>query len=105
MVTRRRLRTALTALGLYAVAALLIGYFAVHAFSGNHGLRAKESLDHQIAELTEESARLKVERARWERRVNLLKSHSLDPDMLDERARSLLSYLHPKDVTFLVKRP
>ncbi len=33
MVTRRRLRTALTAIGLYIGAALLIGYFGINAYT------------------------------------------------------------------------
>ena len=33
MVTRKRVRSILTALGLYVLAALLIGYFGVNAFS------------------------------------------------------------------------
>ena len=33
MVTRKRLRSILTALGLYVMAALLIGYFGVNAYS------------------------------------------------------------------------
>ena len=37
-------------------------------------------------------------------RVALLKSQSLDPDMLDERARALLDYVHPNDLTLIVKR-
>jgi cell division protein FtsB len=37
--------------------------------------------------------------------VSLLKSESLDPDMLDERARAVLNYVHPKDVTVPLKRP
>ena len=41
MVTRKRLRSILSALGLYVMAGLLIGYFGVNAYSGNHGLRAK----------------------------------------------------------------
>ena len=49
MVTRKRLRSILTTLGLYVMAALLIGYFGVNAYSGNHGLKAKEDLDRQIA--------------------------------------------------------
>ena len=87
MVTRNRLRSFLTALGLYAVAALLIGYFGVNAYTGNHGLTARQGLDQQIAQLSNELSALKAERANWERRVALLKSESLDPDMLDERAR------------------
>jgi cell division protein FtsB len=102
MVTRKW-RSILTALGLYVAAALLIGYFGVNAYTGNHGLKAKKDLDQQIAELSDELGRLKSERAQWERRVVLLRSDSLDPDMLDERARVLLHYAHPHDLTILLK--
>jgi cell division protein FtsB len=103
MVTRKRLRSFFTALGLYAVAALFIGYFAVNAFSGNHGLRAKQQLDEQIGELSAELRAVEVERAQWERRVSLLRSDRLDPDLLDERAREELQYLHPREVTVTLK--
>ena len=48
MVTRKRLRSILNALGLYFTAGLLVGYFAINAFSGNHGLKAKQDIDQQI---------------------------------------------------------
>jgi len=99
MVTRKRLRSILTTLGLYVMAALLIGYFGVNAYSGNHGLKAKEDLDQQIAALSTDLDRLKLERAQWERRVALLRSDRLDPDMLDEQARSLLDYVAPNELT------
>jgi len=105
MVTRRRLRSALTALGLYVGAALLIGYFGVNAYTGNHGLKARADLDQQIAQLSVELAALKAERTTWERRVSLLKSDSLDLVMLDERARALLGYLDPHELTLMIKRP
>ena len=98
MVTRTRIRTLLTTLALYVGAGLFIGYFAHNAYTGNHGLRAKEDLMLQQIELSEEVARLKTERGEWERRVNLLRSNSLDPDMLDERARAMLDYVHPRDL-------
>src|SRR6185503_18830856 len=105
MVTRRRLRSFLTALGLYVGAALLIGYLGVNAYTGNHGLRAKQDLDHQFAELSDELAKLKAERNVWQRRVALLKADSIDPDMLDERARAMLGYLDPHEVTLMLKHP
>jgi cell division protein FtsB len=105
MVTRKRLRTVLNALALYIIAALVIGYFGVNAYSGNHGLRAKQDLDQQIAELSEELGSLKSERAGWERRVLLLKPASIDPDMLDERARVLLNYADPRELTLRRKQP
>ena len=105
MVTRKRLRSILTALCLYVTAALLIGYFGVNAFSGNHGLKAKQDIDQQIASLSTELSRLQLERAQWQRRVALLKSRGLDPDMLDERARLLLDYAHPNDLTLMIAAP
>ena len=105
MVTRRRLRTVLTALGLYLGAALLIGYFGVNAYTGNRGLKARQAIDQQIAELAGERDALRAERAQWERRVALLRSSTLDPDMLDERARTLLDYVDPRDLTFRLRQP
>jgi cell division protein FtsB len=92
MVTRKRLRSILTALGLYVVAALLIGYFGVNAYDGNHGLRAKLDIDQQIGALTAELTGLQSERQAWERRIELLKPLSIDRDMLDEQTRERLDY-------------
>jgi len=104
MVTRRRLRTAINALALYTLAALVIGYFGVNAFTGNHGLRARQDLDQQIAALSTELKVLRTERANWERRVSLLQPESIDADMLDERARALLNYVDPRELTRQVTR-
>jgi cell division protein FtsB len=102
MVSHRRRRTILTALGLYVFAAAFIGYFGVNAFTGNHGLRAQIDLDQQMASMQEELRQVKAERALWERRVALLRSDKIDPDMLDERARSLIGYVDPRDLVFLL---
>jgi cell division protein FtsB len=102
MVSHRHRRTILTALGLYTFAALFVGYFAVNAFTGNHGLRAQADLDQQLAAMQQELKGLKAERALWERRVSLLRSERLDPDMLDERARALIGYVDPRDLTLLL---
>jgi cell division protein FtsB len=103
MVSRKRLKSVTAALILYALAALMIGYFGVNAFTGNRGLKARHALDQQTEELTAEIVRLKAERAQWQRRVALLRSDRIDPDMLDERARSLLDYADPKDLILAVK--
>jgi cell division protein FtsB len=102
MVTHRRRRAILTVLGLYSFAALFIGYFAVNAFTGAHGLRAQADLEHEIAVMQKELAGLKDERGVWERRVSLLRSDRIDPDMLDERARALLGLVDARDVTLLI---
>jgi cell division protein FtsB len=102
MVTNRRRRALITALALYTFAALFIGYFAVNAFTGNHGLRAQQDLDQQLSSMQAELDHLKAERALWERRVALLRSDNIDPDMLDERARAILGYVDPRDLTLFI---
>jgi cell division protein FtsB len=103
MVIRPRIRAFLAALGLYVLAALFIGYFGVNAYTGNHGIVAKQNLDQRIADLMRELAATRSERERWEHRVALLRSDRIDPDMLDERARQLLDYADPRDVTVLIR--
>ena len=103
MVIRPRIRAFLTALGLYAVAALFIGYFGVNAYTGKNGITARQELEVQIADLASEVEHVRAEREWWERRVALLKTDRIDPDMLDERARELLNYLDPHEVTIVIK--
>jgi cell division protein FtsB len=103
MVIRPRIRAFFSALGLYILAALFIGYFGVNAYTGKNGINARHELNQQIDELERELGRVKAEREQWERRVALLRSDSIDPDMLDERARLLLDYVDPHDITIMVK--
>jgi cell division protein FtsB len=102
MVSRPRLRSFLSTLCLYVMAALLIGYFGVNAYTGNHGLRAKQDLDREIAALSHDFDNARAEREQWQRRIDLLRSDHLDPDMVDERARVLLDYADPHDIVIKV---
>jgi cell division protein FtsB len=103
MVTRRWLRSVLSTLALYTIAALLVGYFWINAYTGEHGLIAKRDLDQDIAQLTRDLDTVKAEHAVWQRRVSLLKSDNIDPDLLDERARALLDDADPRDLTLMLK--
>ena len=98
MVSRARLKSFLTGLALYTMAAAMVGYFGVNAYTGKYGLNARQELDQEIIALTSELARLKRERAEGEQRVSLLRSDRVDPDMLDERARYQLDYANPHDL-------
>jgi cell division protein FtsB len=98
MVYRARLKSFLTGLALYTMAAALVGYFGVNAYTGKYGLNARLELDQEIVALTTELARLKRERADGEHRISLLRPDRLDPDMLDERARYQLDYANPHDL-------
>jgi len=78
--------------------ATVFGYFGYHLVNGDRGLLALVHLqrENQIADqnLAEAEATRKI----WELRVSELRNQSLDPDMLDERARILLNYAHKDDV-------
>jgi cell division protein FtsB len=102
MVSRQRLRSFLTGLALYTMAAAMIGYFGVNAYTGKYGLNARLELDQEIIALTSELARLKRERAEGEQRVSLLRSDRVDPDILDERARFQLDYANPHDLVRMI---
>lgn len=103
MVSRTRLKSLLTGVALYAIAAAMIGYFGVNAYTGKYGLNARQELDQEIIALTSELARLKQERAEGEQRVSLLRSDRVDPDMLDERVRYQLDYANPRELVRMVK--
>ena len=102
MVIRARLKAFLTGLALYTMAAAIVGYFGVNAYTGKYGLNARQELDQEIIALTSELAQLKRERARSEQRVSLLRSARIDPDMLDERARFQLDYVNPRDLVRMI---
>jgi cell division protein FtsB len=102
MVSRSRVKAIVTGIALYVIAAMLIGYFGVNAYTGKYGLNAQQELDQEIVTLTAELARLKQERSTAEKRLALLRSDRLDPDMLDERVRAQLDYADPHDLVHMV---
>jgi cell division protein FtsB len=104
MVSRTRLKSLLTGLALYAIAAAVIGYFGSNAYTGKYGLNARHELDQEIIALTSELERLKKERTEGEKRVALLRSERLDPDMLDQRVRFQLDYAHPNDLVRILPK-
>jgi cell division protein FtsB len=103
MVSRSRLKAIMTGLALYAMAAAMIAYFGVNAYTGRYGLNARVELDQEIVALTNELARLKHERGDVEQHVQALRSNDLDPDLLDERVRFQLDYAHPHDLIRVIK--
>lgn len=102
MLARTRLSRILQSLALQLGAALIVGYFAFHAYYGNYGLIAKRAFEEEIAGLSRDLEVLKSERTDWEHRVGLLKPDRLDPDLLEELARRDLGYAHPKDIVLIV---
>ena len=80
------------------------GYFGYHFQTGDHGLKAHADLERRKEVLAGELAGLTEVKNRIERDVALLRPESLDPDMLDERARAILNLAHPDDLIMLKRR-
>jgi cell division protein FtsB len=67
-------------------------------------LKARADLERRKEVLAGELAGLKEVRERLERDVSLLRPESLDPDMLDERARAILNLANKDDLVMLKRR-
>jgi cell division protein FtsB len=65
--------------------------------SGDRGILAFIKLNSQIYTLQNELDAVRGERLTLERRANLLKSDSLDLDLLEEQAKTILGYAKPQE--------
>jgi cell division protein FtsB len=79
----------------------LLGFFAWHAQEGPRGFAFHEKLASQSRQLSDELAAIQKQRGNIESRVALLRPESVDPDMLDEMARSALDVASPYDLIVL----
>lgn len=79
----------------------LLGFFAWHAQEGPRGFAFREKLASQSRQLSKELAAIQKQRTDFETRVALLRPESVDPDMLDEMARSTLDVAGPNDLILL----
>jgi cell division protein FtsB len=73
-------------------------YFGYHAVNGERGLVRAAQLAQQLEQAKVAAQEVAAERERWTARVQLLRSDSLDPDLLDERARFILGLTAPDEV-------
>ena len=78
--------------------ATVFGYFGYNLVNGDRGLLALASLQREVMVAEHNLAEAETTRKIWERRVSALRNGSLDPDMLDERARALLNYSRKDDI-------
>lgn len=94
---RSRVRSAAVPVLLVAT----VAYFAYHAANGERGLLAWWQLRQDIRAAEAIHADLTAERQRLEHRAALLYRDRLHPDMLDERARTMLNLIGPDEVLVL----
>ncbi|MCK5296619.1 MAG: septum formation initiator family protein [Alphaproteobacteria bacterium] len=81
--------------------ASVLFYFAYHVVNGDRGLIAWWSIKREInqAEIVLQNTTKK--RKVLEKRVHLLRPESLDPDMLEERARRVLNMGREDDLVII----
>ncbi|MFQ5784181.1 MAG: septum formation initiator family protein [Alphaproteobacteria bacterium] len=80
----------------------IIAYFIFHAVQGERGIVTWLQLSQQIDETRAALVLSRADERRLAHRVALLQPSSLDPDMLDERARAVLNLARPNEsVTFI----
>ncbi|MDP4724705.1 MAG: septum formation initiator family protein [Alphaproteobacteria bacterium] len=80
------------------VSIVIMGYFTYHIFQGDRGIIAYLRLQQTVSGNEKKRAAQQTLREQLERRVYLLRPDSLDVDLLEERARAVLSYAHPDEI-------
>lgn len=69
--------------------------------NGELGVVGRAMIERQVSELEAELSVLSAQRRELQARVSLLRPESLDPDMLDERARLNLNLVHSDELVVL----
>lgn len=77
-------------------------YFSYHLLQGERSYFRYLSLNKQISTMKQENEKLKSERAILETRVSMLRSNSIDKDLLEERARIVLGFRNEGEKDILV---
>lgn len=79
----------------------LICYFCYHMISGSRGIITYFKLNSHISALHSELETIRAARLIIENKANLLKPDSLDLDLLEEQAKTILGYAKPQESLFI----
>ncbi|MBD1545755.1 septum formation initiator family protein [Labrenzia aggregata] len=79
----------------------VLAYFGFHALNGELGLVGRARIEHQIGDLEKQLDVLVAQRKALVAKVSLLRPESLNPDMVDERARLNLNLVHVNELVIL----
>lgn len=71
----------------------LFSYFSYFAVKGDRGFLKYMYLQDKVAQAEQINQNYDEQRREWEQKVRLLSSSSLDLDLLDERARTVLNMI------------
>ncbi len=84
------------------LAIAVLAYFSYHAIQGDRGLFAWMTYNQQLKQTRALADAVAAQRGELENRVERLSSASLDPDLLDERVRTMLNYADQDEVVIMV---
>ena len=102
MTTRLRRPSVWRQLLITAALVAFQGYLGWSALSGNFGIEGRKAMMAEIGDLKVQSGALTAEIDSYRHRISLFDSRSLDPDILTEKARALLSMAAVGDMVVMV---
>lgn len=78
------------------------GYLGYSVVTGQFGIESQDVLEAEIDELGAKSGALQAEIDSFRHRIDLFQTTRMDPDLVSERARALLSMAQADDVVVMV---
>jgi cell division protein FtsB len=79
-------------------------YFSYHLLQGERSYFRYLSLRQNISDLEHQNRQLKADHAALETRVSMLRSGSIDKDLLEERARIILGFRNQGEKDILIEK-
>jgi cell division protein FtsB len=98
MKLRRRISRCVNLLVLPAICCAVSAYFGYNFLFGDRGLIAWRASQDELAAARHELVQVRDRREALQHRISLLDDDSVDPDLLDEVAHSLLLETRPGEV-------
>lgn len=95
------IKSRLKSSGIFIGFTLIIFYFGFYAFYGERGIRKYLYLRHEVEYARNLSVQYNTKKEKLNYEVKLLSPGSLDLDMLDERARSVLNFVSTDEFVIL----
>jgi len=78
------------------------GYLGYSVVTGQFGIESQDVLEAEISDLNARSGALQAEIDSFRHRIDLFQTTRLDPDLVSERARALLSMAQADDIVVMV---
>ena len=76
----------------------LIGYLTWHAINGERSFSQADRLAERVVVLTAQRDEVREARLALDKRVALIRPETIDPDLLEELARTKLGFVRPNDL-------